>query len=317
MAEDKETRSGSKMNLGSFELATEDPQATKAAKKRVRKVQKQIAAEKGISGPAIGAESISLSGDTAKLAKLVDDKVVRQEFVAKAQANYELIRKEFREFGKFCQEADIAISNRDAFFKARILNPEFYRRCQDMRDFFVTKPSDEYLVGENGTKYYRAQDLFPAELGVTFQYVSRQMLKYRELYETLTGDKLPPKSNAGGRGTGGSRRSTGSGDSPAGKVSLSELLESLSEGQRAKVLATINTPAQPSESVIEITETVDEKVQQAFAAIQKFIPADPRGRDEFFSKLQEKLDEARQPAIDVAYSTLMAQPQLADWTVAA
>jgi hypothetical protein len=288
MATKQQPRSENEMNLGSF---GEKPQPTKA-------------------GPAINAESINLSGDTAILAKQVDDTAVRRGLVEKAQANYEVVRKEFREFGKFCEEAEIAISNRDAYFKTRMANPEFYRRCQDIRDFFATKSPDEYFVGEHGTKYYRAQDIFPAELGVTFQYVSRQMLKYRELYETLTGDKLPPKSHAGGRRTGSSGRSTGQGnsESPAGKVSLDELPEEV----RSKVLATMNNPAQPTESVIEIADTVDNKVQQAYAAIQKFVPADARGRDEFFSKLQDKLDEARQPAIDAAYSTLTVQPKDGD-----
>jgi hypothetical protein len=140
------------------------------------------------------------------------------------------------------------------------------------------------------------------------------MLKYRELYETLTSKKLSPKSKAGGRRTGSTGRSTGSGSSsPAGKVSLDELPEEV----RSKVLATINNPPQPTEAVIEIADTVDHKVQQAYAAIQKFVPADARGRDEFFSKLQDKLDEAHQPAIDLAHSTLTTKPQLAGGTVAA
>jgi hypothetical protein len=307
MATKQQPRGENEMNLGSF---GEKPQPTKAAKKRVKNALKQIAAEKGISGPAIGAESISLSGDTAKLAKQTDEKVVRQDFLLKAQANYEFIRNEFREFGRLCEEADTATSNRDAYFNARIQNPDFYRRCQDIRDFFATKSPQDYLVGEDGTKYFRAQDIFPAELGVTFQYVSRQMLKYRELYETLRGEKLPPKSNASGRRTGSSGRSTGQGnsESPAAKVSLDELPEEV----RSKVLATMNNLAQPTESVIEIADTVDDKVQQAYVAIQKFVPADARGRDEFFSKLQDKLDEARQPAIDVAYSTLTVQPKDGD-----
>jgi hypothetical protein len=250
MATKQQPRSENEMNLGSFD---EKPQPTKAGKKRVRKALKRIAAEKGISGPALGAESINLSGDRAKFAKQVDEKTVRQEFLAKAQANYEFIRKEFREFGKLCEEADIATSNRIAYFNARILNTDFYRRCQDIRDFFVTKSPQDYLIGEDGTKYFRAQDIFPAELGVTFQYVSRQMLKYRELYETLTGEKLPPKSHAGGRRTGSSGRSTGQGnsESPAGKVSLDELPEEA----RSKVLATMNNPAQPTEAAP--TETKD------------------------------------------------------------
>jgi hypothetical protein len=303
MATKEQPGSENEMNLGSFE---EKPQTTKAAKKRVGKALKQIAAETGISGPAIGAESISLSGERAKLAKAADEETVRKEFVAKAQENADFLVKEFREFGELCREAETAISNRDAFFNVRIKNPAFFKRCQDVRDFFATKSPDEHLV-HRGEKYYRAPEFFLAAIGVTFQYVSRQMLKYRELYDTLTGDKLPPKSNAGGRRTGGSGRSTGQGksESPAGKVNIDELPEEV----RSKVLATMNNPAQPAESVIEIADTVDDKVQQAYAAIQKFVPADARGREEFFSKLQDKLDEARQPAIDVAYSTLTVQPK--------
>ena len=304
MATKQQPRSENEMNLGSF---GEKPQPTMAAKKRVRNALKQIAAEKGISGPAIGAESISLSGDTAKLAKQADDKTLRQDFVAKAQAKADFLVKEFKEFGELCREAETAIRNRDAFFNVRIKNPAFFKRCQDVRDFFALKSPDEYLV-HNGEKYYRAPEFFLAAIGVTFQHVSRQMLKYRELYETLTGNKLPPKSNAGGRRTSSSGRRTGSSESPAGKVNLDELPEEV----RSKVLATINNPAQPTESVIEIAGTVDDKVQQAYAAIQKFVPADAHGRDEFFSKLQDKLDEARQPAIDVAYSRLTVQPKDGD-----
>lgn len=306
MATKQQPGSENEMNLGSFE---EKPQPTKAAKKRVKNALKQIAAETGISGPALGAESINLSGDTAKLAKPTDVKTVRKEFVAKAQENADFLAKEFKEFRELCREAETAISNRDAFFNVRIKNPAFFKRCQDVRDFFATKSSDEYLV-HNGEKYYRAPEFFLATIGVTFQYVSRQMLEYRELYETLTCEKLPPKSNAGGRRKGSSGRSTvqGNSKSPAGKVSLDELPEEV----RSKVLATINNPAQPTESVIEIADTVDDKVQRAYAAIQKFVPADARGRGEFFSKLQDKLDEARQPAIDVAYSTLTVQPKDGD-----
>ena len=311
MATKQQPRSENEMNLGSF---GEKPQPTKAAKKRVGKALKKVAAETGISGPAIGAESIPISGDAKAAAKKVDEKSVRRDYVVKVQADAAYIAKEFREFGKFAEEAEIAISNRDAYFKSRIAVPEFFKRCQNVRDFFAVKSptnTDEFLLGADGvTKYFRAQGFFKDEIGITFQYVSRQMLKHRELYEMLTGEKLPPKSHAGGRRTGRSGRSTGQGnsESPAGKVNLDELPEEV----RSKVLATINNPAQPTESVIEIADTVDDKVQQAYAAIQKFVPADARGRDEFFSKLQDKLDEARQPAIDVAYSTLTGQPKDGD-----
>ena len=237
MATKQQSGSKNEMNVGSFEAATEKPQPTKAAKKRVGKALKQIAAEKGISGPAIGAESINLSGDTAKLANEADKKAVHKDFVAKAQENADFLAKEFKDFGELCREAETAISNRDAFFNVRIKNPEFFRRCQDVRDFFATKSPGEYLV-HDGKKHYRATEFFLAAIGVTFQYLSREMLKHRELYETLTGDKLPPKSNAGGRRTGskGNNAGSGSGESPSGKVNVDELPEEL----RRKVLAQIN-----------------------------------------------------------------------------
>ena len=311
MATNQQPRSENEMKLVSFE---EKPQPTKAATKASQECARTNRRREWISGPAIGAESIHLSGDTAKLAKQADEKTVRDEFVAKAQANADFLVKEFKEFGELCREAEMAVSNRDAFFNVRIKNPAFFKRCQDVRDFFATKSLDEYLV-HHGEKYYRAPEFFLATIGVTFQYVSQQMLKHRESYELLTGEQLPAKSHAGGRRTGSSGRGTGQGNtnSPAGKVSLDELPEEV----RSKVLATMNNPPQPTESVIEIADTVDDKVQQAYAAIQKFVPADARGRDEFFSKLQDKLNEARQPAIDVACSRLTAKTLLASGTVAA
>jgi hypothetical protein len=323
MATEQQLKSANEMNLGSFE---EKPQPTKAVKKRVKNALKQIAAETGISGPAIGAESVNLSGDTAKLAKQADEKTVRQEFVAKAQANYEFIRKEFREFGKLCEEEDIATSNRIAYFNARILNTDFYRRCQDICDFFATKSPQDYLIGEDGTKYFRAQDIFPAELGVTFQYVSRQMLKYRELYETLTGDKLPQKSNAGGRRTGSTGRSTGSGSSsPAGKVGLDELLERLPEEMHEKVLAQINgtktteTPidspdeSQKHEEESALTLSLDDKVRRVVTYARDFARLlSPAQKEEFYGKVIDTLSAELQPPIDVPLRTLTLQPQLTE-----
>jgi hypothetical protein len=284
------------MKPASFEATTEKPQPTKAAKKRVKKALKQVAAEKGISGPAVGAETIALSGDTAKLAKRADDKAIRTAYVAAAQKDAESIVREFKEYFKFCEEADTAVSNRDAYFKNRICIPEFYRRCQNVRDFFATKRSHEYLLGSDGiTQYTRAKDYFLAEVGVTFQYVSQQMLKQRELYETLTGDKLPPKSKAGGRRTGGAARGTDSSDSPAGKVNIDELPEEV----RNKVLAVIDgtpteTAAENAEDVPLSSLSVDDRVRHAFAALSHFMPQSPRDRDEFLTKLAEKLDSERQ-----------------------
>jgi hypothetical protein len=303
MATKQQPASENEMNLGSFEAATEKPQPTKAAKKRAGKVLKEIAAETGISGPAIGAESINLSGDTAKLAKQADEKTVRKEFVAKAQENADFLVKEFKEFGELCREAEIAISNRDAFFNVRIKNPAFFKRCQDVRDFFATKSPDEYLV-HNGEKYYRAPEFFLAAIGVTFQYVSRQMLKYRELYETLTGDKLPPKSNAGGRRTASTGHSTGSDGSPAGKVGLDEFLEKLSEEVRGKVLAEINgtqateTPDEVFPKFSNAGELV-EAIVNLLAIAETFAPTD---RLNILRAVQQDVQQRLSETIDVPFS---------------
>jgi len=307
MATKQQPGSENEMNLGSFE---EKPQPTKAAKKRVKNALKQIAAETGISGPAIGAESISLSGDTAKLAKQADEKTVRKEFVAKAQENADFLVNEFKEFGELCREAETAISNRDAFFNVRIKNPAFFKRCQDVRDFFATKSPDEYLV-HNGEKYYRAPEFFLAAIGVTFQYVSRQMLKHRELYETLTGDKLPPKSNAGGRRTSSTGRSTGSDDSPAGKVGLDEFLEKLPEEVRGKVLAEING-TQATETLV-LDEVVPkfsnagelvEAIVNLLAIAETFAPTD---RLNILREVQQDVQQRLGETIDVPFSVQLTE----------
>ncbi len=307
MATKQQPRSENEMNLGSF---GEKPQPTKAAKKRVKNALKQIAAETGISGPAIGAESINLSGDTAKLAKQADDKTLRQEFVAKAQANADFLVKECKEFGELCREAETAINNRDAFFNVRIKNPAFFKRCQDVRDFFATKSPHECLV-HNGEKYYRAPEFFLAAIGVTFQYVSRQMLEYRELYETLTGDKLPPKSNSGGRRTSSTGRSTGSGsgESPSGKVNVDELPEEL----RKKVLAQINgTQATetcvPDEVVPKFSNAGElvEAIVNLLAIAETFAPTD---RLNILRAVQQDVQQRLGETV-VPFSVMTGQPQL-------
>jgi hypothetical protein len=301
MATKQQPRSENEMNLGSF---GEKPQPTKAAKRRVKNAVKQIAAEKGISGPAIGAESINLSGDTAKLAKQVDEKTVRKEFVAKAQENADFLVKEFKEFGELYREAETAISNRDAFFSVRIKNPAFFKRCQDMRDFFATKSPDEYLV-HNGEKYYRAPEFFLAAIGVTFQYVSRQMLEYRELYETLTGDKLPPKSNAGGRRTSSTGRRTGSEDSPAGKVNVDELPEEL----RQKVLAQING-TQATETPDEVVPTSSNAGELVEAIVNLLAIADtfaPPDRLNILREVQRNIQQRLGETIDVPFSVQLTE----------
>jgi len=288
------------MNLGSFDRATEEPQATKAAKKRVGKALKEIASEKGISGPAIGAESIRLSGDTAKLAKQTDDKTVRREFVAKAQANANFLVKEFKEFGELCREAETAVSNRDAFFNVRIKNPAFFKRCQDVRDFFATKSPDEHLV-HDGEKYYRAPEFFLGAIGVTFQYVSREMLKYRELYEALTGDKLPPKSKAGGRRTNSTGRSTGSVDSPAGKVNVDELPEELREKVPAQVNGTQATETLVPDEVVPKFGNAGELVEaivNLLAIAETFAPTD---RLSILRAVQQNVQQRLSETIDVPF----------------
>lgn len=308
MATKQQPGSENEMNVGSFGAATEKPQPTKAAKKRVGKALKEIADEKGISGPAVGAESVNLSGDTAKIAKQADEKTVRKEFVAKAQENADFLAKEFKEFGELCREAETAISNRDAFFTVRIKNPAFFKRCQDVRDFFATKSPDEYLV-HNGEKYYRATEFFVAAIGVTFQYVSREMLKHRELYETLTGEKLPPKSHAGGRRTVGTGRSTGQGtsESPAGKVNVDEL----PEGLRKKVLAQINgtqaTETLVPDEVAPEFANADELVEaivNLLAIAETFAPTD---RLNILRAVQQDVQQRLSETIDVPFSVRLTE----------
>ena len=275
----------------------EAPQPTKAAKKRAEKAKK--GAYKAIVRGTEGIESIRLNGDAAKDAKKADLAKADEDYVKSAQKDAEYLAKEFRAFGELCKEADIAVSNRDAHFKNRMLVPDFRNRMQNVRDFFAVhhnKPralreaKGLYLKGKDGKHYFSATEYFPAEIGVTYEYVRREVNKQMLalLEDAVIANPKPKRQPLLGKG-----------DSPSGKVNLDEL----PDDARKKVLAaisgtetTMDIPPAEGESddastqEAPLTASVDERVQAAFAYVEakyaRLMSLDEK--EDFYFKLSKK-----------------------------
>jgi len=298
-----DVRSESPVN--SSQAPAEAPQPTKAAKKRAEKAKK--GAYKAIVKGTEGIESIRLNGDAAKDAKEADLAKADEGYVKSVQKDAEYLAKEFRAFGELCKEADMAVSNRDAHFKNRMLVPDFRNRMQNVRDFFAVhhnKPralreaNGLYLKGKDGKHYFSATEYFPAEIGVTYEYVRREVNKQMlALLEdaVIANSKPRPQPRLG------------KGDSPSGKVNVDELPEET----RKKVLAAISgTPTEtpidvPDESSTmpdapPLTTTVPDRAQKAFGyaiACTKTLSASQR--EEFLNTLIGMLEDERQPDVQM------------------
>jgi len=274
---------------------------TKAAKKPMRKAQRKAAAEAGLTGKAEGAESIALSGDTLAEAKAAEEAKARQIVIDGVQADAAYIAARLEKYTE-CVIAEDEARQKRIVFADTFRDPEVRKRCQNVRDFFATKKTHEYLHGKDGvTQYFTAPEYFRNEAGVTYEYIRRLDIRFKLVSPLLTdGTAQPPQPRT-------RQPRVSPSDSPAGKVNVDEL----PEDARKKVLAaisgsetTIDIPPAEGESddaftqESPLTASVDEKVQAAFAYVEakyaRLMSLDEK--EDFYFKLSKKFFDWDVPA---------------------
>jgi len=271
----------------------------KAAKKRMRKAQRKAAAEAGLTGKAEGAESIALSGDTLAKAKAADEAKARQIVIDGVQADAAYIAARLQKYIE-CVIAEDEARQKRIVFAETFRDPEVRKRCQNVRDFFATKKTHEYLLGKDGvTQYSTAPEYFRNETGVTYEYIRQLDIRFKLVTPLLTdGTAQPPQPRT-------RQPRVSPSDSPSGKVNVDEL----PEDARKKVLAAISgTPTEtpidvPDESSTmpdepTLTMTVRDRAQKAFGFAITYTKAfSPSQREEFFNTLIGMLEDERQPDV--------------------
>jgi hypothetical protein len=279
----------------------EAPQPTKAAKKRIRKAQRKAAAEAGLTGKAEGAESIALSGDTLAEAKAADEAKARQIVIDGVQADAAYIATRLEKYTE-CVIAEDEARQKRIVFADTFRDPEVRKRCQNVRDFFATKKTPEFLLGKDGvTQYFTAPEYFRNEAGVTYEYIRRLDIRFKPVTHLLPdGTAQPPQPRT-------RQPRVSPSDLPSGKVNVDEL----PEDARKKVLAaisgtgtTVDIPPAEGESddaftqEAPLTASVDEKVRAAFAYVEakyaRLMSLDEK--EDFYFKLSKKFNDWDAPA---------------------
>lgn len=273
----------------------EAPQPTKAAKKRMRKATKAALAK--VTDGLKDMKAVPLNGDTLAEAKQADEATARREFIKSVNADAAAVAEKWLKYGELCEAEDEAKQKRTVFRESFEGDAALRKRWQNVRDFFVTKKTHEFVTGKDGTQYFTLPEWCKGECGVTYEYLRRLDPRYTKLKNQIEGTKL--------EGSGKPRVSPS--DSPSGKVNVDEL----PEDARKKVLAaisgtetTIDIPTAKGEShdafthEAPLTASVDEKVQAAFAYVEakyaRLMSIDEK--EDFYFRLSKKFYDWDVPA---------------------
>ncbi len=277
------------------DLATEAevPTATKAAASRAKKERKPKV------GKAVGALTIPLNAEELKRGKEKDEENTRQEYLKSVSEDASFLAVTMKGFAALCKTADEAIEARDEFFSEKMKTLAFANRVQRVRDFASTKHNNEVLTID-GKEYKSVKIFFKKELGVTYEYVRQLGKKLGRLALLL--EEGQGNQQQGNAGTTIIVNPTGTPSETGINVSEAEDVALIPDGgtgfaQPDDVLVPhTNTPPAPE---VNLSFSIAERVQSAFGfAVSCTKHLSPSQKDEYFSKLINRLQDELQPAID-------------------
>lgn len=281
----------------------EAPQPTKAAKKRMRKaVKKQYGKIVTDDG---GVKSIPLNGDALAKAKEADEATARRVVIDGVQADAAYLAARIEHYTELAIAEDEAKQKRIVFADT-FRDPEVRKRLQNVRDFFATKKSHEYLLGKDGvTQYFTAPDYFCNECHVTYEYVRRLSKdnRFKMVTPLLTDGRGNPQPQLCDGTEGGSARGedrTNESRNQAPKES-----DINPDDDWDETPSKVNPPQQEEANH---AASVDEKVRSVLAYAERFarlMSVDER--EEFYSKLVDKLKTEVEFPIEI--TPVFAAPQ--------
>jgi len=144
----------------------------------------------------------------------------------------------------------------------------------------VREKKGEFLVGKDGTKYFKASDWFQGECGVTYEYIRRLDARFSSFSALAETSKPKPKKQP--------RLSAGT---ASGKASGTE---------------TDITAKEEKKSFVSMT--LAEHVQDAFESAVSHTKFLDRPKTElFYEDLIKLLEKARQPVLDVVAVAVVSE----------
>jgi hypothetical protein len=272
--------------LSDLTAEAEVPPVTKAAATRAKKARKPKV------GKAEGAKTINLNPDELARGKKSDEEDARQKYLKSVSADASFVVGTLKGFAALCKTADEVIEARDEYFSRKFKNPDFAKRVQNIRDFASTKRNNEVLTID-GREYTSVKAFFKAELGVTYEYI-RQLCEKGKLGAcNLLLEEGSPQTNQ--------PRSAAQPTTVNPTGTPSETGINVPEDEDVAFIPDGGTQQPEAQTVPEVnlSFSLAERVQSAFgfaASCTNHLSLSEK--DEFYSKLIDRLQGELQPVID-------------------
>ena len=281
---EKDTVGTEKIGQQLSDLATEAevPPAAKAAASRAKKARKPKV------GKAEGAKTINLNADELARGKKADEEDARQEYLKSISDDASFLVVTMKGFAALCKTADEAIEAREKFFSEKMKTLAFANRVQRVRDFASTKHNNEVLTID-GKEYKSVKIFFKRELGVTYEYV-RQL-----------GKKLGRLALLLEEGQGNQQQGNADTTITVNPLGTRTEINVPPAGEETPTTETPATQQPEAQTVPEVnlSFSIAERVQTAFGfAVSCTKHLSPSQKDEYYSKLIDRLQDELQPTID-------------------
>jgi len=253
------------------------PKPTAAAVSRDKKSLKQHKFPKSTPG----ADSITVSGDTAVKAKAVDaaaEEAARDKDLANRAVP---MLAAFRDLIAVCKAEEAAVNLRETFLEKLQHRDDLFKTAQELGDFFSARRGRK-LTLPNGKTYTSVKILIHDEVGCSYDYfrdLGKKLGKFKNVLPSVEriASPLPPK--------------------PQGNLPQPGV-----PPQHTETL--INVPAAElpqEEPQLSHSSSVQERVQFALAAVTKCAKfLSPSETDEFYGGLIAKLQSEMQFDVEAA-----------------
>jgi hypothetical protein len=259
--------------------AQEAEKATKAAAKAADKEARRKKKEAEATVKHIAGREISQAEKNAE----------RQKYIDSVSQDASDVIGEFAAYIPLYKAAQEAEEARDTFKKKLLTNPKFAAKVQRIRDFFATKKYNEFLT-VNGHDYKSIKPLFIEELKITYDYVRKLGSQLGRLDNLLTpAEELKARQDA----------AKAKREAKAAEKAAAEAAQQSTETETKSDTQQSANEVQPE---VNLSFSIAERVQTAFGfAVSCTRHLSPAEKDEYYSKLVDRLQDELQPAIDATH----------------
>jgi hypothetical protein len=216
-----------------------------------------------------GAQSITVGGDTAKNAAIVDAATIEAAKDNDLAVRAVPVLAALRDYVTVCKAEEAAVNKRETFLESLKNRDDLFATAQELGDFFSVRRGRK-LTLSNGNTYTSVKVLIKEEVGCSYEYfrdLGKKLGKFKNVLPSEARPTLPPKPQA----------------------SLPPLT------------TPINIPAEevaeevPPQEESTLSLSISDKVRRVLAYADNFAKyLSPSEKDEFYGDLLDKLQTERQ-----------------------